>query len=68
MGQFQARKWLSRYHQIALNMLVGCIVLKEILLSKDKMSLLSAKDIIGFLLFKLDKEMTGERMLTMLKE
>lgn len=68
MDQFQTRKWLSWYHQIALNMLVGAFMLKEKLLNIDEMPLLSARDIMDFLVFKFYKEMTEERMLATLKE
>lgn len=69
MDQFQTRKWLSWNHQIALNMLVGCFMLKEKLLNQEEMPLLSARDIMDFLVFKFYKEMmTEEIMLTNLKE
>lgn len=69
MDQFQTRKWLSWYHQIALNMLVGCFILKEKLLNQQEMPLLSARDVMDFLVFKFYKEMmTEERMLANLKE
>lgn len=69
MDQFQTRKWLSWHHQIALNMLVGSFMLKEKLLNQDEMPLLSARDIMDFLVFKFYKEMmTEERMLASLKE
>ena len=68
MDQFQTRKWLSWYHQVALNLMVGCFMLKEKLLNKDAIPLLSARDIMDFLVFKLYKGMTEERMLKTLKE
>jgi SRSO17 transposase len=68
MDQFQTRKWLSWYHQIALNMMIGCFMLKEKLLNQDEIPLLSARDIMDFLVFKFYKEMTQERMLETLKE
>ena len=68
MDQFQTRKWLSWYHQVALNLLVGSFILKEKLLSKDDIPILSARDIMDFLLFRFYKEMTEERMLSALKE
>ncbi len=68
MDQFQTRKWLSRYHQIALNLLVGSFLLKEKLLSKEEMPILSARDIMDFMVFKFYKEMTEDRMLAALKE
>ena len=68
MDQFQTRKWISWHHQIALNMLVGAFMLKEKLLNKEEIPLLSARDIMDFLVFKFYKEMTEERMLATLKE
>lgn len=68
MDQFQTRKWLSWHHQIALNMMVGCFMLKEKLLNQDEMPILSARDIMDFLYFRFCKEMTEERLLRQLKE
>lgn len=68
MDQFQTRKWLPWHHQIALNMMVGCFVLKEKLLNQDEIPILSARDIMDVLFFKLYKEMTEERLLRQLKE
>lgn len=66
MDQFQTRKWLSWHHQIALNMMVGAFMLREKLFNKKK-PLLSARDILDFLVFKFYREMTEERMLRTLK-
>ena len=63
LDQFQTRKWLSWHHQVALNMLIGSFMLKEKLLLKDDIPLLSARDIMDFLVFKFYKEMTEERMI-----
>ncbi len=63
LDQFQARKWLSWHHQVALNMLTGSFMLKEKLLLKDSIPLLSACDIMDFLVFKFYKEMTEDRMI-----
>jgi SRSO17 transposase len=68
MDQFQTRKWLSWYHQVALNMIIGCFMLKEKLLNKNEMPLLSARDIMDFLVFKFYREMSEEYMLLTLKE
>jgi SRSO17 transposase len=68
MDQFQTRKWLPWHHQIALNMMVGCFVLKEKLLNQEEIPILSARDIMDFLYFKFYKEMTEERLLRQLKE
>jgi SRSO17 transposase len=68
MDQFQTRKWLPWHHQIALNMMVGCFMLKEKLLNQDEIPILSARDIMDFLSFKFYKGMTEERLLRQLKE
>lgn len=68
MDQFQTRKWISWYHQIALNLLIGCFVLKEKLINKEDIPLLSARDIMDFLVFKFYREMSEERMLATLME
>lgn len=67
MDQFQTRKWLSWHHQIALNMMVGVFMLREKLFHKKEIPLLSARDIMDFLVFKFYREMTEERMLRTLK-
>ena len=68
MDQFQTRKWLSWHHQMALNMMVGAFLLQEKLFNKDEAPLLSARDIMDFLIFKFYKEMTDEGMLNRLRE
>ena len=68
MDEFQTRKWLSWNHQIALNLMVGCFMLKEKLFNKDSIPLLSARDIMDFLVYKFCKEMTDEIMLLRLRE
>lgn len=68
MDQYQTRKWLPWHHQIALNLMVGCFMLKEKLLNQDEIPILSARDIKDFLFLKLYKEMTEERLLRQLKD
>ena len=68
MDPYQTRKWLSWYHQIALILLVGSFLLKEKFLSKEEIPILSARDIMDFLVFKFYKEMTEDRMLATLTE
>jgi len=68
MDQFQTRKWLSWYHQMALNMMVGAFLLQEKLFHKEESPLLSARDIMDFLVFKFYREMTPEIMLNKLRE
>jgi len=45
MDQFQTRKWLAWYHQVALNMLLLLFIFKEKLLNFETIPLLSAWDI-----------------------
>lgn len=68
MDQFQTRKWLAWHHQMALNMMVGSFMLREKLLAKEAIPLLSARDIKDFVTLTLSREMTGDRMLRQLKE
>ena len=68
MDQFQTRKWLSWHHQVALNMLVGSFILKEKLLNHDDIPLLSARDIMDFMVYKFYREMTDERMLEKMQQ
>jgi len=54
MHQFQTRKWIAWYHQIALNMLLLLFIFREKLLNFKQLPLLSAwdiKQIMQFLLF-----------------
>jgi SRSO17 transposase len=68
MDHFQTRKWKSWYHQIALNLLVGSFMLKEKLLNKKEIPLLSARDIMDFMVYKFYREMTDELMLEKLQQ
>nr|WP_027471366.1 hypothetical protein [Saccharicrinis fermentans] len=68
MDQFQTRKWLSWHHQVALNLMVGSFMLKEKLLNQDEVPLLSARDIMDFMVYKFYREMTDERMLEKLQQ
>jgi len=43
-------------------------MLKEKLMSKEDLPLLSARDIMDFPVFRFYKEMTGERLLTAMQE
>jgi SRSO17 transposase len=66
MHQFQTRKWLAWYHQIALNIITMCFMLKEKLLNFESMPLLSARDIKEWLCFILMKEHTESDMMTLI--
>jgi len=68
MDQFQTRKWKSWYHQVALNLLVGSFLLKEKLLNQDEIPLLSARDIMDFMVYKFYREMTDDKMLAALQQ
>jgi len=68
MDHFQTRKWKSWYHQVALNMLVGSFMLKEKLLNQDEVPLLSARDIMDFMVYKFYREITDETMLEKLQQ
>lgn len=68
MDQFQTRKWLSWHHQMALNMMVGAFMLREKLFNKEETPLLSARDIMDFLVFQFSREMTAEGMLDRLRK
>lgn len=63
IDEFQTRLWNAWEHQVALNFIVSSFMLKEKLVCFDEMPLLSARDIIEFLSFKLFKAMTEEQML-----
>lgn len=58
MDQFQTRKWLAWYHQVALNIMTMGFMLKEKLLNFKELPLLSARDIKDWLSFALAKELT----------
>ena len=66
MNQFQTRKWLAWYHQIALNIMTMCFMLKEKLLNFEFLPLLSARDIKEWLCFILSKQMTQNDMIELI--
>lgn len=68
MDHFQTRKWKSWHHQVALNMIVGSFMLKEKLVNQDEVPLLSARDIMDFMVYKFYREMTDEMMLDKLQQ
>ena len=63
MDQFQTRKWMAWQHQVALNIIVACFILKEKLLCFDDLPLLSAYDIKEWISYKLSKTWTDEQMI-----
>lgn len=66
MDQFQTRKWLAWYHQVALNIMTMCFMLKEKLFCFKDLPLLSARDIKDWLCFNLSKEMTEIEMMQLI--
>ena len=62
LDQFQTRKWNAWLHQVALNFLVSSFILKEKLLNKEDIPLLSAKDVKELVIFQLYKQMTDQQM------
>jgi len=66
MDQFQTRKWVAWYHQIALNIMTMCFMLKEKLFCFKDLPLLSARDIKDWLCFNLAKERTEMDMLQLM--
>jgi hypothetical protein len=61
--QYQTRKWIACYHQIALNFLLSTFVLKEKLLCFEDIPLLSARDIKRWILFKLYRQISEDDMI-----
>jgi len=66
MDQFQTRKWLAWYHQIALNIMLMCFMLKEKLLCFFDLPLLSARDIKDWLAFNLIKQFPEQDLLKLI--
>lgn len=66
MNQFQTRKWLAWYHQIALNIMTMCFMLKEKLLNFSDLPLLSARDIKDWLCFILFKQISEDEMINLI--
>jgi SRSO17 transposase len=66
LNQFQTRKWIAWQHQVAINIMVACFLLKEKLLCFDDLPLLSAADIRNWICFKLIKELTDSEMIELM--
>lgn len=66
MNQFQTRKWMAWYHQIALNIMTMGFMIKEKLVNFNCLPLLSARDIKEWLSFTLSKQYTEEDMINMI--
>ncbi len=63
MSQYQTRKWLAWQHQVALNIMISCFLLKEKLFCWDDLPLLSAADIRDWIWFRLYQTHTEEEMI-----
>jgi len=66
MNQFQTRKWLAWYHQIALNIMTMGFMLKEKIINFNCLPLLSARDIREWLCFILSKQLTEDDLINMI--
>jgi SRSO17 transposase len=58
LSQFQTRKWLAWQHQVALNIMAMCFILKEKLYCFDDLPLLSARDVKEYICFVLTKQLS----------
>jgi len=68
LDQYQTRKWVAWYHQVALNMLLLLFILKEKLLNFYQMPLLSAWDIHQLLVVVFASTIQPEDILTLILE
>lgn len=66
MSQFQTRKWIAWYHQVAINIMTMCFMLKEKLFCFKDFPLLSARDIKDWLCFNMAKEITEIEMIQLI--
>lgn len=66
MDQFQTRKWMAWHHQVALNIMTMCFMLKEKLLCFNDIPLLSARDIRDWLCFNIMRKMTETDVLNLM--
>ncbi len=63
LSQFQTRKWIAWEHQVAINIMTACFILKEKLLCFNEIPLLSAWDIRDWICFELATPITEEQMI-----
>jgi hypothetical protein len=66
LSQFQTRKWLAWQHQVALNIMTMCFILKEKLHCFAEIPLLSARDIKDWLSFVLPREQSEHAILQLI--
>jgi len=64
MDQFQTRKWIAWYHQIALVLILLLFIMKEKIINIVVMPLISANDIKQLLAFVLAKNITFDQLIT----
>jgi hypothetical protein len=63
LSQFQTRMWQAWQHQVALNIITACFILKEKLLCFDDLPLLSAWDVKLWICFKFYQQLTDNEMI-----
>lgn len=63
LSQFQTRKWIAWEHQVAINIMTACFILKEKLLCFNDIPLLTAWDIRDWICFKLATPITEEQII-----
>lgn len=66
LSQFQTRKFIAWYHQVAMNIIAMCFILKEKLTCFDDFPLLSARDIKEWLAFVLMRSYSETDMLMLI--
>jgi SRSO17 transposase len=66
LSQFQTRKWSAWQHQVALNMMTMCFMLKERLCCFAQIPLLSARDIREWLCFAFARKLTEQDILKLI--
>lgn len=66
LSQFQTRKYMAWYHQVAMNIIAMCFILKEKIVCFEDFPLLSARDIKEWLSFVLMKRYSEMDMLMLL--
>jgi len=66
MSQFQTRKWKAWYHQIAINLMVACFLLKEKLRCFEDLPLLSAWDIKDWICYNLYTQLNRDEMIELI--
>jgi SRSO17 transposase len=63
LSQFQTRKWAAWEHQVAINIMIACFILKEKMLCFNDIPLLTAWDIREWICYKLSTPITQEQMI-----